>query len=226
MSNTKKKLLLRAIRTLEEFRSAIQELENIWQSNQKVNLWWDEYRSVFSSNNPSTTYRLIYGNLSLRWMRDIYSLYGKTGNYECIYKRFIPINIKKLRLPDDVVIIPCRNGCIIISAKSRKAVKLHYSDALTNYQRELKAWEIAINADITHRIPDILKHGLTKDKIAWIVTELVPNNKSLSLRLKPIWRKYLREEILPLMEKYYNMAGISYIDEDETLDYYKSVVSG
>lgn len=176
------------------------------------------------------TMRVLYGRGLPRWSR---SLIGAIQNLrrEQRMSRWMGPCPEKIALPSDAVLIPVRQGLLVASAQARLILKIDAGERKPSLKQEarkaLEVWNLAAQAGVAEHLPELLDHGEALGNTDWILYRLAPNTRPFlgKHNARPFhnwlgadWLHWLRQEILPVMECFYDASGVELLNADHVLD--------
>lgn len=218
MSNLDKSLSV-----IQRYHPDWEELAYIWSLAEESQFLWDPRYPVFAGRRSRKTERAIFGTLGARvlWRLSSRSK-GESVNREA-RNGGVTIN---LPLPPDALIIRpyLSRGPIVASEKEGKVLKLFggKEGAFASLENEIEALKIAQDQDLAEHIPTLLGYGTTSSGVQWMLSTLAPNVRPFNSRLEtfcyPLWHFWLRRRILPFMARFYERAGLEYVNAELIMD--------
>jgi len=203
---------------------ALNGLEYLWSEREPVELWWDDFRSVFSATGARTTYRGLFGAAPFRYVWNIRPISSRLKRGQWPRRWFGPME-QRYGLPRDVVLMPRRKGAILLSAQNRTALKVLDSSRKEQVEGEITAWSIAKAAGIERHVPTVERFGSTPER-TWALLELALNTRPVTGLLARSWLRWLRDRILPVMERFYEASDPEIYDVDGLLEKEKKRICG
>jgi hypothetical protein len=200
---------------LRNFAETLCEVFGVWSSARVITLHWDQHRNVLATEGASGTYRAIYGNDLVRGVRYILASARDWQRGDLRRANRAPFAIDA-PLPADAVVIPQRSYptgtpyvLTVVSAHEQCVVKIFSKERKSRFESELNAWRIAQVAGIGHRVPEVISSGESINGFSWLVTRLVRNSAvNPPVIGEWLWRRYLKGQILPELQHFYQQSGI------------------
>ncbi len=224
------KALQTALSKVQRSSSDINQLSHLWPRVKTEPYWWDNYYHVFVTKNHHNIYQSIFGShcetrsfiksCSVQNLRKLLSPKRWYG----------PVSFG-LQLPPGTVLLPpihSKHGLVIASSDAERVLKINYERQ--EVAVEVENWAIAKSAGITDHVPHLMEHGSTNDGGEWMYTQLSPNTHPFLKPLNPFvnlnktWRIWLRHNILPTMQRFYEESGLNFFQVGELLDSIKASV--
>jgi hypothetical protein len=212
-------------RQLRDFAETLSAVTGQWANAGPVTLCWDEHRHVLATDRALATYRAIYGNDLLRGLRHMWASARRQwlGEPHGRSRKPLPLNAP---LPPDAVVFPQRsypNGTpyvlTVVSAQEQRVVKIFSKERKSRFESELNAWRLAQVAGIGHRVPEVISSGELANGFCWLITRLVRNSAvNFPIIGGWLWRRYLLEQILPDLQRFYQQAGMNMLSGAAWLD--------
>lgn len=225
-----------ALGKLERCREALTDLSYLWAESHPQALWWDDVFRTFVTIGHRNIYPAIFGShprvRSLVAHQSLGPL-ARDMARSCHRQRWHGPFDLGFPLPPSTIVIPpiaSKQGIVCASADTGTVMKLNYGRS--EVQVEAECWVIAVKAGITNRVPEILDQGSTTDNGHWMFSRLAPNSSPLHRPLNPFadsqkqWLHWMRWKILPVMQDFYDCAGVSETNCQHILSQFRGTDSG
>jgi hypothetical protein len=199
--------LQRSLHRIRLHAPVFAELQGVWEHTQTEPLWWDRHYNVLVRIRSGRAAHQIVDSPHLRFLAGtMRSL--RSGDL----RRWIgPIDLGLVLPPDAVVVRPyVRWSPVVISPTEGLVLKL-FRDAGPKHENEVQALLIAREHGLDANTQQIVDHGRTAAGIPWMTSRLALNTRIKMARHWPflarLWSRWLREEGLPFLHRYYSAAG-------------------
>lgn len=206
------------------FDGLFEELKNIWADAGEERIWYHTTMNVYAAANYRRTYCALFGSHP-EFRGGIRAKVARIKRRIMSKEWLGPLQVS-LRIPDDAVILsPGINGVVIASVKKEVVVKIvTHAGSFGHLDNEINAWSLAKEAGIERYVPRMIDHGTTCSGNRWMVSEIAPNlyplhkpvNPFLNVRKK--WREVLHNEVVPVLRRFYESAGLEIVDADELFE--------
>ena len=206
---------------LDSYADVLVKFADAWTNPARETLRWDTYRRVLATPQARNTYRDLYGIRPVQWMRDAKRLAHKVKSREGLSRYSSPISADHVPLPGDAIVWPLwyQDGLVVASSASQRVLKV-VSDKREEVDNEVAALRTAHRAGIGNHVPDIIRRE-TLESWDGFMMELAPDwypmSVTMRLRGKSKWCSWLREAGLPVLQSFYEEAGVQVIDGDKWL---------
>jgi hypothetical protein len=230
---------LPALRTafgkLERCREALTDLSYLWADSRPQPLWWDDLFQTFVTSGHRKIYPNIFGShphlraiLARQALGPVLRAMAKT----CSRQRWHGPFDLGIPLPQSAALIPpiaSKEGIVCASADTGTVMKLNFGRP--EVEVETKCWAIALKAGISEHVPEILEQGFAAGDGRWMLSRLAPNSSPLDRPINPFpdrqkrWLHWMRWNILPVMQEFYDCAGVSEVNCQQILGRFSSTHS-